>query len=57
MTQDLTAPLAAITGSEHLRMEGSTLTVAPANREEIAAVLRLAQDNHLAVVCRGGGYK
>jgi glycolate oxidase FAD binding subunit len=57
MTQDMTAPLAAITGSEHLRMESSTLTVAPANREEIAAVLRLAQDNHLAVVCRGGGTK
>jgi glycolate oxidase FAD binding subunit len=57
MTQDMTASLAAITGSEHLRMESSTLTVAPANSEEIAAVLRLAQDNHLAVVCRGGGTK
>ncbi len=57
MTQDMTASLAAITGSENLRMEGSTLTVAPANSEEIAAVLRLAQENHLAVVCRGGGTK
>jgi glycolate oxidase FAD binding subunit len=57
MTQNMTASLAAITGSEHLRMEGSTLTVAPANSGEIAAVLRLAQDNHLAVVCRGGGTK
>jgi glycolate oxidase FAD binding subunit len=57
MTQDMTASLAAITGSEHLRMEGSVLAVAPANSEEIAAVLRLAQENHLAVVCRGGGTK
>jgi glycolate oxidase FAD binding subunit len=57
MTQDMTASLAAITGSEHLRMEGSVLTVAPANSEEIAAVLRLAQENRLAVVCRGGGTK
>ncbi len=57
MTQDMTASLAAITGSEHLRMEGSVFAVAPANSEEIAAVLRLAQENHLAVVCRGGGTK
>jgi glycolate oxidase FAD binding subunit len=57
MTQDMTASLAAITGSEHLRMEGSVLAVAPANSEQIAAVLRLAQENHLAVVCRGGGTK
>jgi glycolate oxidase FAD binding subunit len=57
MTQDMTASLAAITGSENLRMEGSVLAVAPANSEEIAAVLRLAQENHLAVVCRGGGTK
>jgi glycolate oxidase FAD binding subunit len=57
MIQDMTASLAAITGSEHLRMEGSVLAVAPANSDEIAAVLRLAQENHLAVVCRGGGTK
>jgi glycolate oxidase FAD binding subunit len=57
MTQDMTASLVAITGSEHLRLEGSTLAVAPANSEEIAAVLRLAQENRLAVVCRGGGTK
>jgi glycolate oxidase FAD binding subunit len=57
MTQDITASLAAITGSEHLRMVGNVLTVAPANSEEIAAVLRLAQENDLAVVSRGGGTK
>jgi glycolate oxidase FAD binding subunit len=57
MTQDMTASLAAITGSEHLRLEGGLLTVAPANREETAAVLRLAQENRLPVVCRGGGTK
>jgi glycolate oxidase FAD binding subunit len=57
MTQDMTASLAAITGSEHLRLEGGLLTVAPANSEETAAVLRLAQENRLPVVCRGGGTK
>ncbi len=46
-TQDMTAPLAAMIGAEHLRSSGGTIFVAPANTEEIAAVLRLAQENGL----------
>ncbi len=55
--QDITAPLAAITGPEHLRTRGSAIAVAPGNSEEVAAVLRFAQENHLAVVGYGGGTK
>jgi glycolate oxidase FAD binding subunit len=56
-TQDMTAPLAAITGAEHLRSLGSAIAVAPANSEEIAAILRFAQENRLSVVPYGGGSK
>jgi glycolate oxidase FAD binding subunit len=56
-TQDMTSPLAAITGPEHLRTLGGTIAVAPGNNDEIAAVLRLAQENRLAVVPFGGGTK
>ena len=38
--QDISAPLAAITGPEHLRTQGTALAVAPGNSEEVAAVLR-----------------
>ncbi len=56
-THDMTAPLAAIAGAEHLRSLGDTVAVAPANSEEIAAILRFAQENRLTVVPRGGGSK
>jgi glycolate oxidase FAD binding subunit len=54
---DIAAPLAAIIGGEHLRSLGSTVAVAPANSEEIAAILRFAQKNRLTVVPYGGGSK
>jgi glycolate oxidase FAD binding subunit len=56
-THDITAPLAAIAGAEHLRSLGDTVAVAPANSEEIAAILRFAQENRLSVVPYGGGSK
>jgi glycolate oxidase FAD binding subunit len=52
-----TAPLEAITGAEHVRVKGSAISVAPANTDEVAAVLRFAQENHLTVVPYGGGTK
>jgi glycolate oxidase FAD binding subunit len=55
--QDMSGPLAAIVGPEYVRGLGGAVAVAPGNTEEIAAVLRLAQENHLAVVERGGGTK
>jgi len=37
--QDMTAALGAITGPEHVRTSGKAIAVAPANSEEVAAVL------------------
>jgi glycolate oxidase FAD binding subunit len=56
-TQASTAPLAAITGPEHVRTSGSAIAVAPANCEEVAAILRFAHENHCTVVPCGGGTK
>ena len=55
--QDFSGPLAAIVGPEYVRGLGEAVAVAPGNTEEIAAVLRLAQENHLAVVACGGRTK
>jgi glycolate oxidase FAD binding subunit len=55
--QHITTPLEAITGPEHLRTLGSAIAVAPANHEEVAAVLGFAEKNHYAVVGLGGGTK
>jgi glycolate oxidase FAD binding subunit len=55
--QDFSGPLAAIVGPEYVRGLGEAVAVAPGSTEEIAAVLRLAQANHLAVVECGGGTK
>ena len=49
--------MAAITGPEHLLALDSAIAVAPANTEEVAAILRFAQENQLAVVPWGGGTK
>jgi glycolate oxidase FAD binding subunit len=56
-SETITVPLAAITGPEHVRTLGSATAVAPANSEEVAAILRFAQDNHLAILSWGGGTK
>jgi glycolate oxidase FAD binding subunit len=53
----ITASLAAITGPEHLLALDSANAVAPATTEEIAAILRFAHENKLAVVPWGGGTK
>jgi len=55
--QDFSGPLAAIVGPDYVRGLDGAVAVAPGNTEEIAAVLRLAQENHIAVVERGGGTK
>ena len=53
----MTAPLAAIVGAEHLRSSGGILAVAPGNTEEVAALLRFANEKGLSVVTWGGGTK
>jgi glycolate oxidase FAD binding subunit len=55
--ETITVSLAAITGPEYLRTVGGAAAVAPANSEQVAAILRFAQENHFAVVTRGGGTK
>jgi glycolate oxidase FAD binding subunit len=49
--------LAAITGPEHLRIEDGVYTIAPANTEEIAAILRHANQNNITIALYGGGTK
>jgi len=53
----ITASLAAITGPEHVRTLSGATAVAPGNTEEVAAILRFAQENHFPVVPWGGGTK
>jgi glycolate oxidase FAD binding subunit len=53
----ITSSLAAITGPEHLRTLGGATAVAPSNTDEVAAILRFAQEKHFAVVPWGGGTK
>src|ERR1700676_5108112 len=53
----MTAPLAAVIGAEHLLSSGGTIFVAPGNTEEVASVLRLANENGCSVVSWGGGTK
>jgi glycolate oxidase FAD binding subunit len=49
--------LAAISGPEHLRVDNNTYSIAPANTEEVAAVLRCANRNGITVAPWGGGTK
>jgi glycolate oxidase FAD binding subunit len=49
--------LAAISGPEHLRVDDNTFSIAPANTEEIAAVLRHANRNSISVAPWGAGTK
>jgi glycolate oxidase FAD binding subunit len=53
----MTAPLAAITGPEYVRAWDGAIGIAPANSEEIAAILRFAYENRFTVVPYGGGTK
>jgi glycolate oxidase FAD binding subunit len=56
-TQAMTAALEAITGVQHVGLKGGAITVAPSNTDEVAAVLRFAQENRLTVAPYGGGTK
>jgi glycolate oxidase FAD binding subunit len=55
--QSIADDLAAISGSEHLRVDENTFSIAPASTEEIAAVLRYANWNKITVAPYGGGTK
>ncbi len=49
--------LAAISGPEHFRVDEDIFSIAPANTEEIAAVLRYANRNSITIAPYGGGTK
>ncbi|HEY1992749.1 MAG TPA: FAD-binding oxidoreductase [Edaphobacter sp.] len=49
--------LAAISGPQHLRVDENTFDLAPANTEEIAAVLRYTNRNSITVAPWGSGTK
>jgi glycolate dehydrogenase FAD-binding subunit len=55
--QNLADDLAAISGPEHLRVDENTFSIAPANTDEIAAVLRYANRNSITIAPYGGGTK
>jgi glycolate oxidase FAD binding subunit len=56
-SQTFADDLAAISGPEHLRVDENTFSLAPANTEEIAAVLRYANRNSITVAPWGSGTK
>ena len=51
------AQLAAIAGAENTRLEGGTITVAPAATAEVSEILRFADQNGLTVTPTGAGTK
>lgn len=51
------AHIASILGPEHVRLGAASVVAIPGSLEQIAAVLRLAQENGLSVTPRGGGTK
>jgi glycolate oxidase FAD binding subunit len=55
----VTDRLAAVGGPEHLRLDEDegTIAIAPANAEQVSAILRFANENGLAVTPCGGGTK
>jgi glycolate dehydrogenase FAD-binding subunit len=54
---NLAEQLAAIAGNEHVRSNEDTITVSPANTQQVSEVLRYANENALTVTPIGGGTK
>ncbi len=55
--QDITQPLGAITGPEHVQALDGAIAIAPSSSEEVAAILRFANEHYLSVTPSGGGTK
>ena len=55
--QSFADDVAAISGSDNLRVEDGALSVAPANTEEVAEILRRANKDSISVGPYGGGTK
>ena len=55
--EDALTQLAAIAGVEHTQLGETSISVAPADAQQIAAILRFAREHGLAVTPSGGGTK
>jgi glycolate oxidase FAD binding subunit len=55
--QECVAHLAAIAGTEHTHLSGETVSVAPADAQQIAAILGFANANGIALTPIGSGTK
>jgi glycolate oxidase FAD binding subunit len=55
--EECLARLAAIAGPEHAHLAGDSIRVVPASSDQVAAVLRFANENGLSVVPTGSGSK
>ncbi len=55
--EECRARLAAIAGTEHTYVSGETITVAAGDAVQVAEILRLANDNGIAVTSCGSGTK
>jgi glycolate oxidase FAD binding subunit len=55
--EEIAESLGALCGPEHIRAVDGRLAVAPADTEQVAAVLRYANENGIAISARGGGTK
>lgn len=56
-TTNIAEHLTLITGHEHLHQQDDTLTVSPANTQQISEILRFANENNLTVTPTGGNTK
>jgi glycolate oxidase FAD binding subunit len=54
---NVAAALTAVTGPEHVRQHDDIITVSPANTDEVATVMKFANENSLTVTPIGGGTK
>lgn len=55
--EDALPQLAAIAGAEHAQLNEESISVSPADAQQIAAILRFARENGLAVTPIGSGTK
>jgi glycolate oxidase FAD binding subunit len=56
-TTTIADQLTAITGPQYVRQHEDTITVTPANTQQISEILRYANENHLTVTPVGGNTK
>jgi glycolate oxidase FAD binding subunit len=56
-TLNITGHLESLIGAEFVRVHEDTITVSPANTQQVSEILRYANENHLTVTPTGGNTK